>query len=291
MMLDKRYHSLKGKTIETMKIGVFDSGVGGFTVVRELFALVPHVPVVYFGDTARAPYGTKSRQTLIKFALEDVEFLLGHGATIIVIACHSAASTASEVLKQKLDIPVFEVVTPSIEEACSITKTKRIGLIGTRATVASNIYDRKIPKRLPGARLFQQPCPLLVPLVEEGWLRRRETRMIVKTYLRPLKDKQIDTLILGCTHYPLLKKIIQEKAGKRIRIVDPSYEVARQVAGEIARIGTKVDNMDHGEMGQRHRFFLSDLTPHTNKIVASFLGRKVELERADFNHCPDLKMP
>jgi len=262
-----------------MKIGVFDSGVGGFTVVRELLRLLPSVPIVYFGDTARAPYGTKSRETLVDFAMEDAGFLMGHGATLIVIACHSAASTASDVLKKRLDIPVFEVVTPSIKQACALTRNRRIGLIGTRATVYSSVYRKRIPERLPGARLFQQPSPLLVPLVEEGWLRRRETRMIVKRYLRPLKNHRIDTLILGCTHYPLLKTIIQEKAGRRIRIVDPSHEVARQVAdtaGGHLLESTSEDNIEQAG----HKFFVSDLTPHTEKIVTAFLGRKVRLEKA-----------
>ncbi len=261
-----------------MKIGVFDSGVGGFTVVRELLRLIPQVPIVYFGDTARAPYGTKSRRTLVEFAMEDARFLMEHGAGMIVIACHSAASTATDELKRCLDIPIFDVVSPSIEQACNLTKNKRIGLMGTRATVSSGIYAEKIPKKLPGARLFQQPCPLLVPLVEEGWLKGRETRMIVKKYLRPLKNQQIDTLILGCTHYPLLKDVIREKAGKRIKIVDPSLEVARQVAEEINR-KKALQGSDQLVQEIPHRFFVSDLTPHTEDIVASFLGMRVRLER------------
>jgi len=263
-----------------MKIGVFDSGVGGFTVVRELLELVPDIPVIYFGDTARSPYGTKSKDTLVRYAMEDAEFLLAHGATVIVIACHSAASTASDILKDKLAIPVLEVISPSVEQACTLTKNKRIGLIGTRATISSSIYSKKIPEKLPEAKLFQQPCPLLVPLVEEGWLKRRETRMIVKRYLRPLKDKQIDTLILGCTHYPLLKDVIQEKAGKRIRIVDPSHEVARQVATVARRYGKGPNHLRDSSFSQGNRFFVSDLTPHTEAIVTSFLGQKVRLERA-----------
>jgi len=272
------YHNFLGKTIKTMKIGVFDSGVGGFTVVRELLRLVPRCPIVYFGDTARAPYGTKSKHTLVRFAMEDAEFLVGHGAEIIVIACHSAASTASEILKKNLPVPVFEVVSPSIEQACNLTRNNRIGLMGTRATVSSGIYARKIPETHPGAKLFQQPCPLLVPLVEEGWLDCRETRMIVKKYLRPLKEKQIDTLILGCTHYPLLKNVIRQKAGKRISVVDPSFEVARQVADEI-RKGEMENGQGKEEAIGTHRFFVSDLTPHTERVVTSFLGMKVRLER------------
>ena len=248
-------------------------------MVRELLALIPSVPLIYFGDTARSPYGTKSRDTLAGFALEDAEFLMSHGAGAIVIACHSAASTASDILRARLGIPVFEVVTPSISQACALTRNGRIGLMGTRATVSSGIYKKRIPQKLPGARLFQLPCPLLVPLVEEGWLRSRETRMIVKKYVRPLKNQQIDTLILGCTHYPLIKDVIQEKAGRRIRIVDPSHEVAKEVAKEVTDPLT--ENASAGEERPvSHRFFVSDLTAHTEEIVASFLGQRVKLEKA-----------
>ena len=269
-----------------MKIGVFDSGVGGFTVVKALMELLPGVPIVYFGDTARAPYGTKSRETLIKFSMQDAEFLMKHGASAIVIACHSAASSAAEALRARIDIPVFEVVTPSVKEACRLTRNRRIGIMGTRATVSSNVYLHAIPQRLPSARIFQQACPLLVPLVEEGWTERRETRMIVKRYLRPLKNSQVDTLVLGCTHYPVIKKVIQEKAGKRIKIVDPSSAVASQVAehlkippGNITGIQPGNRDKRPGDLNAEHRFFVSDLTPHTEDIVANFLGQKIKLEK------------
>ncbi len=268
----------KGKIDSScVKIGIFDSGVGGFTVVRQLLSILPDVPVVYFGDTARTPYGPKSPGILRTYAMENARFLIEHGANIIVVACHSAASCATEELRENLTIPVFEVVTPSVEKACRVSRRGRIGIIGTRATVSSNVYPRLIPERRPGAKVFQNPCPLLVPIVEEGWLRSRETRMIVKKYLRPLKDRQIDTLVLGCTHYPLLKKVIKEKAGKRITIVDPSREVAEKVTAFLLR---RYKTAPSGKKVQKNRFFLSDLTPHTVEIVRSFLGKKVELEKA-----------
>ncbi|NPA95702.1 MAG: glutamate racemase [Thermodesulfobacteria bacterium] len=259
-----------------MKIGIFDSGVGGFTVVKELLSILPRIPLVYFGDTARTPYGPKSPTILKQYALEDARFLVERGANVIVIACHSAASCATEELRTRLNVPIFEVVTPSVEKACKLTRKGRIGIIGTRATVTSNVYPRLIPQTLSGAKVFQQPCPLLVPLVEEGWLKARETRIIVKKYLRPLKDKQIDTLVLGCTHYPLLKPVIQEKAGKRIKIVDPSREVAEKVAAFL--IENDVESQK--EASADHEFFVSDLTSHTPEIVRRFLGRKVELVKA-----------
>ncbi len=239
-------------------------------------SILPNVPIVYFGDTARTPYGPKSPEILRRYATEDAHFLMEKGAKIIVIACHSAASCATNTLRGNLEIPVFEVVTPSVERACKLSKKGKIGIIGTRATVSSNVYPRLIPETRPDAQVFQQACPLLVPLVEEGWLKARETRMIVKKYLRPLKDKQIDTLVLGCTHYPLLKPVIQEKAGKRIRIVDPSREVAEKVAAYVfENYGPPLE----GKKGES-QFYLSDLTEHTKKIVERFLGRKVELQKA-----------
>jgi len=243
-------------------------------VAKEIKNLLPNQPIIYFGDTARTPYGTKSRETLITYAREDAAFLLEQGAGLIVIACHSAASTATDALKEGLDVPVFEVVTPSIEQALAKTRTKRIGLIGTRATVASGIYEKKIGVLDSEAKVIGQPCPLLVPLVEEGWLKARETRMIVKKYLRPLKQQKIDTLVLGCTHYPLLKKVIQEKIGKRTEVIDPSLEVARAVKNYLNQNG----GIECG--GQvKDRYFVSDIGPATQEIVRRFMGRRIELEK------------
>ncbi len=256
------------------KIGIFDSGVGGFSVVKEVLKLIPNAPIVYFGDTARTPYGTKSPEILKRYALEDANFLIKKGASIIVIACHSAASCATDFLREKLDYPIFEVVTPSVNEACKLSKKGKIGIIGTRATIISGIYERLIPLKRSDAKVFQRPCPLLVPLVEEGWLKSRETRMIVRKYLRPLKEKQIDTLVLGCTHYPLLKPIIKQKAGKGIKIVDPSKEVSKLVKNYIDKEGGVSTSSS-----AQHEFFVSDLPAHTTEIVKRFLGKKIPLKK------------
>ncbi len=256
-----------------LTIGIFDSGVGGLTVVRELKRLMPRQPVVYFGDTARTPYGTKGPDTIVSYARENAEFLLEMGARVIVIACHSAASVATDTLRATLDVPVFEVVTPSVQQAVRLTKNRRIGLMGTRATVSSGIYPRLIGREDPEIRVFGQPCPLLVPLVEEGWLRCRETRMIIRRYLRPLKMQQVDTLVLGCTHYPLLKDIISKKAGRRVKIVDPSAQVAEDVCLHLAQNGYGKTTGSQDE----DRYFVSDIAPATAGIVRTFLGREVEL--------------
>jgi glutamate racemase len=256
-------------------IGVFDSGVGGLTVVKELRRLMPHQPIIYFGDTARTPYGTKGPETITRYAEEDSRFLLQQGANILVIACHSAASVAAEHIKKTFDAPLFEVITPSIEQALAFTKNKKIGLIGTRATIGSRVYEAKIGAIDSEIQVIDQACPLLVPLVEEGWFKRRETRMIVKKYLRPLKERHVDTLILGCTHYPLLKPVIQEKIGKRVTLIDPSHEVARAVHTYLLKTG----GLAGGPTSVANRYFLSDLHQTNQRIVQTFLGERIQIEQ------------
>lgn len=267
-----------------MIIGVFDSGVGGLTVVKELLRLMPNQRIMYLGDTARTPYGTKSSSTIIDYSLEDTAFLVSQGANVVVIACHSASSVATQAVQQHFSLPVFEVVSPSIQQATSLTKRGKIGLIGTRATVASGVYEKTIAELSPDLQVFSQACPLLVPLVEEGWLKRSETRRIVKKYLRPLKERQVDTLILGCTHYPLLRGIIQEKIGKNVQIVDPAQEVAIAVKNFISKnqaIELPANSLNDPEAHQENRFFLTDLTPTTESVVRQFLGAKIKLEKAE----------
>lgn len=256
-------------------IGIFDSGIGGLTVVKAIFRQLPGYEIVYFGDTARSPYGTKSPATIIDYAIQDTEFLLAKGAKIIVIACNTASSVATETLRDRFaGIPIFEVVTPAVSKVVELTKNYNVGIIGTRATINSNIYDRKIKELHPQIRVFSNACPLLVPLVEEGWFKRRETKMILKKYLYPLKRKQIDTLVLACTHYPLLKEGIEAKMGKRVRIVDSSAELATHVKNYLA---------EHPEIdailkrGQNHQFYVSDLTPTFAQTAQKFLGQPINL--------------
>ena len=258
----------------SFRIGIFDSGIGGLTVAKEIRGLMPLQPVIYFGDTARTPYGTKSREIILRYARQNTEFLLEHGADLIVIACHSAASIATEAISAEFSVPVFEVVSPSVHQAVKVTRNKRIGIMGTRATVESRVYDSKIPEQLPGARVISKPCPLLVPLVEEGWLKRRETRMIIKKYLKPLKDRQVDTIVMGCTHYPLLKNIIKAKAGRRIVTVDPSRETALAVHEYLTRHNLLA------EKSGMERYFVSDITPATRNTAQRFMGRHINLEKS-----------
>ena len=258
-------------------IGIFDSGVGGLTVVRALMRRLPDQDMVYFGDTARTPYGTKSRETVIGYAVENTEFLLEKGADIIIMACNSASSVATETLREKFDVPVFEVITPAVDMAVNISVSYRIGVIGTRATVNSGIYEKKITREKPEARVFSVPCPLLVPLVEEGWFGKPETRMIVKKYLHPLKTKQIDTLILGCTHYPILKKLIMGKVGKKVTIIDSSTAVTEMVSDYLEKTPDMKKNL---KRNGRAEFFVSDYTAQFEKTAKTLLGGNITLKHA-----------
>ncbi len=261
-------------------IGIFDSGIGGLTVVREILEKLPRYRIVYFGDTARSPYGTKSQKTIIDYSIEDTEFLLSQGAKIIIVACNSASSVAFETLRQRFAIPIFEVIRPAVEKTLRLTQKKRVGVIGTRATIGSGIYERLLKEAQPGIEVFSQACPLLVPLVEEGWLKRPETKQIVRKYLFSLKMKQLDTLVLGCTHYPLLKYIIQVKMGKRVRVIDSSQEVALWVKEYLEQNPSVAESLTPIDRSEGHRFFVSDLTPNFEQIARNFLGRPITLELA-----------
>ncbi len=261
-------------------IGIFDSGIGGLTVVREVLDKLPQYRIVYFGDTARTPYGTKSQKTIIDYSIEDTEFLISKGAKVIIVACNSASSVAFETLRERFTLPIFEVIRPAVEKTLRVTRKKRVGVIGTRATVGSGIYERLLKEARPEIEVFSQACPLLVPLVEEGWLNRPETRRVVRKYLFSLKMKQIDTLVLGCTHYPLLKPVIQNKMGKKVQVIDSSQEVALWVKEYLEtnpEISASLIPTD-GEEG--HRFYVSDLTPNFQQIASHFLGRPIHLELA-----------
>ncbi len=256
-------------------IGIFDSGLGGLTVVRTMMKQLPEYDIVYFGDTARTPYGSKSRETVIGYSFENTEFLIKMGAKLIIIACNTASSVATHKLSEKYNLPIFEVITPAIENALSATRNHKIGVIGTRATINSNIYEQKIMEKKPEAHVYSNACPLLVPLVEEGWLSKPETRMIVKKYLHPLKGKQIDTLILGCTHYPLLKDIIQHKIGKQVKIIDSSISIASQIKSYIQN-SPEID-LSLSKKG-KSKFYVSDITDQFKLTAQKILKQKIHLE-------------
>lgn len=256
-------------------IGIFDSGVGGLTVVRAILEKIPGYDIVYFGDTAHTPYGTKSAQTVIGYSINNIEFLLRQGAKVIVIACNTASSVATAQVLKQYAVPIFEVITPAVAQALDASANLNFGIIGTRATVSSGIYEKKIIENQPKARIYSVACPLLVPLVEEGWLNKRETAMIVKKYLQPLKTRRIDTLILGCTHYPLLKTIIQRKIGKRVQLIDSSICISETIETFLDD-NPEVDR----QLGQNGNLslFVSDVTDQFKKIAKMTLKTNIKFE-------------
>jgi glutamate racemase len=250
-------------------IGVFDSGVGGLTVVKEIKNKLPDAPIIYFGDTARLPYGNKSRETIQKYSTEIVDFLKRKGCGTIVIACNSASSAAADYLREKYpSLEMFDVVSSGAQAVSEATKKKRVGVIGTTATINSGIYKKKIAEIDSEIEVFSQACPLFVPLVEENWIRRPETKKIARTYLHELKIRNIDTLLLGCTHYPLLAKVISGVMGKRTRVIASGEKLAEELMQGKA-------DYEKGE----DKYFVSDLTPHFEKLAGKILGRKINIEK------------
>ncbi|MBU1180334.1 glutamate racemase [Patescibacteria group bacterium] len=253
-------------------IGIFDSGVGGLTVVRELRKQLPEYDLIYFGDTARTPYGNKSKDTIIKYALEDANFLIQKGAKIIIVACNTASSVAYEVLKEKYpNIPIFEVIMPAVEQAIEATRKNRIGVIGTRATISSRVYEQKLKEKNGALIIKSQACPLFVPFIEEGWIKKIELKMIARRYLSSLKHQNIDTLILGCTHYPIIKNIIQEKIGRRVRLIDSAEAVSKKVKKFI-----EGGNLELPKTGKLE-IYLSDKTEYSINIINRILGNNAKV--------------
>ncbi len=260
-------------------IGIFDSGVGGMTVARAIEHACPGYPLVYFGDIARTPYGSKSPETIVEYSRCNTDFLLSHGAKIIVVACNTAASIAADSLRSNFPVPVIDVITPATEKAAEITRNERIGIIGTRATVRSGVYEQRLQEINPKLTVLSRACPLLVPLVEEGWLNKRETKMILRRYLHPLRLKQIDTLVLGCTHYPLLGHLIGPRIGRRVRLIDSSVEVALYLKKFLLR-NPELDRELCHQQG-KSRFFVSDSTEPVRLLADRIFGRTITLERVN----------
>lgn len=258
-------------------IGVFDSGLGGLTVVKEIFRQLPGYGVVYFGDTARYPYGVKSKATVERFSLENAYFLLDKGAKMIVVACNTASALATETLRRELDVPVFEVVSPAVDHAVTVTKGV-VGVIGTRGTVRSGIYKELMTVADPDISVHAQACPLLVPLVEEGWLDTPETHSIAKSYLEPLKKARINTLILGCTHYPFLKPVIAGIMGEGVQLIDPAKETVERI--KVSFKSEPVVDMAC-RRDRRHCFYASDNTERFSELATAWLGTEITLTETE----------
>lgn len=252
-------------------IGVFDSGIGGLTVVKALVEELPSESIVYFGDTARVPYGTKSKSTIVKFSLENIEFLLRFGVKCIVIACNTSSSWALPTLRKYFKVPIIGVIRPGALAAVRATRTRRVGVIGTTATINSGAYESAIQRIDPRIKVFSHSCPLFVPLVEEGWLNGSVCLEIAERYLHPLTREKIDTLILGCTHYPLLSSTIRKVLGPEVTLVDSAQQTVAEVRGVL--MGS--DALSNGRARPRYRFFVTDEPSHFNRIGHRFLGQVI----------------
>jgi glutamate racemase len=252
-------------------IGVFDSGIGGLTVVRELLRQLPHESLIYVGDTARVPYGNKSPATVRRYAAEILEFLLSRDVKMVVVACNTASAHALAGLQQAAPVTVEGVIEPGARAAVAASRARRIGVIGTAGTIRSGAYRRAITALAPDAAVVEQACPLLVPLVEEGWLDRPATRLIAQEYLAPLQQQQIDTVVLACTHYPLLKPLLADILGPGIALIDSAEETAATVARELA---SSTLHAPEGAKGHAH-FVVSDAPETFQRVGAAFLGERV----------------
>jgi len=249
-------------------IGVFDSGVGGLTVVKELIRQLPYENIVYFGDTARVPYGIKSKETVIRFSIENILFLLKQDVKLICVACNTVSSFALPAIKSHFKVPIVGVISPGAREAVYATQNKRIGVIGTKGTIKSRTYEFEIKQLDPKAKITACACPLFVPFVEEGWLSGSVVLEVAKSYLKPLKNAGVDTVILGCTHYPLLKPVIKEVMGHDVTLIDS----AKQVAAEVKKILAAENLLNEGRRG-KHKFYVSDNPEWFSSLAKRFLGQ------------------
>lgn len=258
-------------------IGIFDSGLGGLTVLQAVHALMPEENIVYFGDSGRAPYGTKSAETVLRYTFQDMNFLCRMQVKMIVIACNTASACSLETVSRAYGIPVVDVVGAGAEAAVSVTESGRIGVIGTSATVASGVYERAVKSRMPEAEFYAKACPLFVPLVEEGWWEHPVTRLVAEEYLAEMREKEIDTLVLGCTHYPYLQKLLAGVMGEKVRMVNSASAVAGRVRETLASRAIGTTSREAGTV----QYYTSDSVEKFRALGSLFLGTDMgEVSRA-----------
>ncbi len=261
-------------------IGIFDSGLGGLTVAKQIIKLLPHENIIYLGDTARVPYGPRSPEIIKKFSEENTEFLLSKKVKCIVIACNTSSAVAADHLKNKYrEVPIFEVINPAAKDASK--SGIKIGVIGTRATVASKAYEKDIKKYSKSAKIFSLSCPLFVPFIEEGEIKSLGLKEVARTYLSKLKVIKIDTLVMGCTHYPIIEDVIVRVVGNQVKIIDPGKSVAKEVLDYLSK--NKMLN-EQKTIGSRN-FFVTDLTTRFVSVAEMFLGHKIlgRIEKVNLN--------
>jgi len=258
-------------TTNEKPIGVFDSGIGGLTVAREIMRQLPNESIVYFGDTARVPYGPKSITAVTQFAFEGINFLLGQDVKMIVVACNTVSATCLDKLQDFSPVPVLGVIEPGARAAAGATRNKLVGVIGTERTIKSHSYEEAIHRIDKDIKIFTRACPLFVPLIEEGWLENEAAIYTARTYLEPLKQEGIDTLVLACTHYPLLKPTLKKVMGDEVKLVDSAYETSKEVSRILDEKGLKA-----GEKNEvTYRYFVSDNPEKFADIGEHFLKRRI----------------
>ncbi len=256
-------------------IGVFDSGIGGLTVVRALTQSLPGENIVYFGDTARVPYGSKSPQVVREYAAQDIDFLLGNDVKMVVVACNTVSAVALDVVQKRARMPVVGVIVPGAAAAVAATRKKRVGIIGTRATVNSKAYAHAVRQIDPDVQIFPQACPLFVSLAEEGWSDHQATDLIAREYLFPLTLEKIDTLILGCTHYPVLRRAIAAAVGSGVTLIDSGAATA----AEVASVLDAHDLRNRSTQKPNLRFYVSDIPAKFTEVGERFLGQRMGFVR------------
>lgn len=252
-------------------IGIFDSGVGGLTVLKEILMVLPDENTIYLGDTARVPYGIRSSETVIRYSFENTKFLSYKDIKLLVIACNTASSVSLDAIKSRVSIPVVGVIEPGAKAAVMATKSKKIGVIGTEATIKSSAYTKAIKAIDESVEVFGLACPLFVPLVEEGWTEGHVTAMVAEKYLSALKNKDIDTIVLGCTHYPLLKKVIAEVMGSGVRLIDSAIEISQEIRVILDDLGLKRENKSYSF----REYYVTDSPERFLKVGENFLGQRI----------------
>ena len=253
-------------------IGVFDSGIGGLTVVKRLASTLPNENIIYFGDTARVPYGSKSNSTVIEYSIQNTKFLLQKNIKALVVACNTASSIAIPDLKKMFDIPIIGMIEPGSRMALSKTHNKKIGVIGTRATISNLAYSKEIKKMNDKAVVFEKPCPLFVPLAEEGWIKHKATYEIAEEYLKELRENKIDALVLGCTHYPILSEVIQEVIGLKVALIDSGVASSELIKAELEKFNLLSDSEKTGSQ----EYYVSDIPAKFKEVAELFLGRAID---------------
>lgn len=253
-------------------IGIFDSGIGGLTVLREIIEVLPGEDTIYIGDTARVPYGTKSAETVTRYSLDNARFLLRFNIKLLVVACNTASAYCLPRLKEELPIPVIGVVLPGARKAVEVTKNQRVGVIGTEGTIRSGAYFDAIKEINPKVAVFTKPCPLFVSLAEEGWTDNEVAYLTAKNYLSDLKREAIDTLILGCTHYPLLKGVVGKVMGRGVALIDSGQETAKEVADTLLKGGL----LETSSIQGTYQFFVTDAPDRFVRVGRRFFGNGLE---------------